>query len=372
MQDSLRVYNGSSIFSMDVSPDGQWFVLGRTHRGEIRNMRGKLTGTFAPNELVECVEISNDGKRLAVGILGENYNYNELRVYDVESWNVVWSDRRYQPPWARSEYWSIRFTADDSKIIVADRYGTARVYDARTGVPQAVYYDVSGIAMASFSRDGKLAVIGNGNGCAVVFDATTGIVIDSIRVAGEGEPVDAVAFVSDGDNIFALPRMGAAGIWEISTGRLLRSFTPYIGRWSADFSPDGISVAMGGDYVASIWDLRIPQRDLSDSVWSVVFPEPTDPEPTNPEPASPISLRTISAHSTNEMVALEYEVTGNGRTQLYLTDILGCRVATLVNDVIPPGRYVVQWNATEQASGMFFCVLQTPGEILVKQLMVKR
>jgi WD40 repeat protein len=366
MRDSLRVYDGSNIFSMDVSRDGQWFVLGRTYGGEIRNLDGKLTGSFAPNELVENVEFSHDGKRLAVSILGQYYEYNEIRVYDVQSWQIVWNYRKYDPQ-SLTEYWSIRFTPDDSKMIVAEKAGAARVFDAQTGVSYGAYYDASGIAMASYSTDGKRIVVGNGNGYAVVVDVATGSVINSIHVAAEGVPVDVAAFVPGSDNVFCIPRLGPAGIWETSSGALLRTFSPDIGGWSADFSPDGTSVVMGGGYVASIWDLETAQHDISDSVWSIMTPEPTDPQPTNP-----ISLQPVYANLANETVALEYEVTVSGQTQLYLTDILGCRVATLVDDVVLPGKYVVQWNAAEQSSGMFFCVLQTPMERLVKPLMIKR
>ena len=42
------------------------------------------------------------------------------------------------------------------------------------------------------------------------------------------------------------------------------------------------------------------------------------------------------------------------RTRIYVTDMLGRRVATLLDDQVSPGRYEVVWNAQGVASGVYF------------------
>jgi hypothetical protein len=43
-----------------------------------------------------------------------------------------------------------------------------------------------------------------------------------------------------------------------------------------------------------------------------------------------------------------------GRTSLRVYDLLGCEVATVVNEVKQPGRYQVSWDASNVASGVYF------------------
>lgn len=54
---------------------------------------------------------------------------------------------------------------------------------------------------------------------------------------------------------------------------------------------------------------------------------------------------------------------GSGFVSLKVYNVLGQEVATLVNEVKPQGRYEVMWDASRQASGVYFYRLQY-GEFL--------
>jgi len=72
----------------------------------------------------------------------------------------------------------------------------------------------------------------------------------------------------------------------------------------------------------------------------------------------------------NAMTVIEYELIENGYTELYVTDILGRKVASLLSDIVHPGKYVVQYDANILPSGTYLYVLQTPSEHLYKLMEV--
>ena len=55
---------------------------------------------------------------------------------------------------------------------------------------------------------------------------------------------------------------------------------------------------------------------------------------------------------------------------LKVYDILGNEVATLVNSEKPVGVYVVEWNASNVPSGVYFYQLQTEGYVETKKMML--
>ena len=61
-----------------------------------------------------------------------------------------------------------------------------------------------------------------------------------------------------------------------------------------------------------------------------------------------------------------------GFVSLKVFDILGREVATLVNEQKPPGIYMVQWDASGVASGVYLYRLETGGFIGTKKMLVVR
>lgn len=73
-----------------------------------------------------------------------------------------------------------------------------------------------------------------------------------------------------------------------------------------------------------------------------------------------VGIKAARPNPINTIAEIEYEVNEHGRTQLFIVDLLGRQVATLVDGNIQPGGYLVQLDASQLASGTYFCVLQTP------------
>lgn len=61
----------------------------------------------------------------------------------------------------------------------------------------------------------------------------------------------------------------------------------------------------------------------------------------------------------NPVTHIRFDLPKSGEVQLIVYDILGRRVATLVNKKMAAGRYEVEWNAADYGSGLYFYQLKT-------------
>jgi len=79
-------------------------------------------------------------------------------------------------------------------------------------------------------------------------------------------------------------------------------------------------------------------------------------------------LRLAQNHPNpfNAMTTIEYETIEMAHTELYVLDMLGRRVATLVEGMLEPGAYRVSFNAGALASGMYIYVMHTPTGVLTR------
>lgn len=77
-----------------------------------------------------------------------------------------------------------------------------------------------------------------------------------------------------------------------------------------------------------------------------------------------LTLQQNHPNPFNSMTTIEYEVIEKGYTQLYVSDMLGRRVATIVDMEIQPGKYRVTFDASNLSSGIYFYILQTPTQML--------
>ncbi len=70
--------------------------------------------------------------------------------------------------------------------------------------------------------------------------------------------------------------------------------------------------------------------------------------------------------------AIRFEVPQAGRVQVAVFDVLGRRVATLVEGEWLPGRYVVEWAAASMPSGVYVCRMGAGGYVETKPMVLIR
>jgi hypothetical protein len=72
----------------------------------------------------------------------------------------------------------------------------------------------------------------------------------------------------------------------------------------------------------------------------------------------------------NPATTIRFDLPKSAEVQLIVYDILGRKVATLLNKKMPPGRYEVEWNAANYTSGLYFYQLQAGNFIEVRKMLL--
>lgn len=81
-------------------------------------------------------------------------------------------------------------------------------------------------------------------------------------------------------------------------------------------------------------------------------------------------LRQNYPNPFNPVTTIKYEVPSNGIIALRIFDILGREVATLVNEQKQLGKYDVQWNASNNSSGLYFYRIQAGKFVETKKMIL--
>jgi hypothetical protein len=74
----------------------------------------------------------------------------------------------------------------------------------------------------------------------------------------------------------------------------------------------------------------------------------------------------------NPQTTIRYHLPRNARVSLEVFNLLGERVALLVDEEQAPGSRTVQWDATGQSSGVYFYRLQAGGFVEIRRLVLVR
>lgn len=85
-----------------------------------------------------------------------------------------------------------------------------------------------------------------------------------------------------------------------------------------------------------------------------------------------LTLKQNRPNPFNPTTEIEYEVTEPGRTVLSVHDMLGRRVAMLVDADVAPGSYSVTFDAGDLSSGMYVYTLRTPTRAVSRVLHVEK
>ncbi len=72
----------------------------------------------------------------------------------------------------------------------------------------------------------------------------------------------------------------------------------------------------------------------------------------------------------NPSTTISYQLNKTGMVNLIIYDLLGQKVATLVDEVKVPGSYAVRWNAQGLASGIYICRVELGGTKVLTQKML--
>ncbi len=93
-------------------------------------------------------------------------------------------------------------------------------------------------------------------------------------------------------------------------------------------------------------------------------------EPVDGELPASITLKQNFPNPFNPTTTFEYAITASQKVQLHVYDVIGRRVATLVNGVQPANTYRVNFDASDLASGTYFYRLETADKVITRSMVL--
>jgi hypothetical protein len=133
--------------------------------------------------------------------------------------------------------------------------------------------------------------------------------------------------------------------------------------WVSDYDPEGWNVIeRGADPIPSTFKAMLVQyRDLA----------ALNVEPKEAHIAIDFVLYQNYPNPFNPVTAIGYQLSAVSQVELSVYNLLGQRVATLVNEKQNAGSYQVEWDASGFSSGIYFYRMQTDaGFVQIRKLML--
>jgi WD40 repeat protein/uncharacterized caspase-like protein len=262
----LRKFTGSANTSIEVlavafSPDGKQVLMGSSDKTarlwdaaggkQLRTLRGH-------NDRVQAVAFSSDGKQVLTG--GGLHGDNTARLWDAASGKEIGAFDGHTAPIA-----SVAFSPDGKHVLTGSSDGTARLWDAASGKETQAWRPFkksdpkafSAVGLVAFSPDGKQVFTGT-QWLAQLWNVATG---KEIRSFGDEKTLCRFVFAVDGKHVLVVDG-GTAWLWDAATGKRIRPFyttnflKPNIRSITrAAFSTDGKQILTGSsDGSVLLWD----------------------------------------------------------------------------------------------------------------------
>jgi WD40 repeat protein/serine/threonine protein kinase len=238
--------HAQAVAAIAISPDGRTLVTGgrdgRVGVWELpagRNIRWiDLAGSD-----VWSVAISPDGRLCAVA------SDNIVKIYELGTGFCVQSLEGHTGLVSEARFQTA------SRIVTVSWDGTMTTWDSNTGSPlSCVELYASGLLNVEISPSGGSALVGCEDGTLHLVNLVTGT---HVAFRGHGGRVGHVAWTPDGLRGLSASSDQTLRMWEISTGRCLRTFAEHTSSVNAvATSIDGRTGFSGGsDNILRVWDL---------------------------------------------------------------------------------------------------------------------
>jgi WD40 repeat protein len=218
MRDSRKSKFGSTTFQGPVralafSPDGSLIASGGYPGVALFDAKtGTQVQSYGNTSMISALAFSPDGTRIAVGNADRQFaaNYpSDIKILDATSSNVLLT---IQVPLGGTK--NLAFSPDGRSIAVVRTSGDIVILDATNGQQMMSFSNPGAYAHSiAFSPDGRTIATGGGTipqqatGQLKIWDVQTGRMIKTVQ---QGDHVNTVAFSPDGSKV-------AAGSWDGST-----------------------------------------------------------------------------------------------------------------------------------------------------------
>jgi WD40 repeat protein/uncharacterized caspase-like protein len=280
----------------------------------------KVPNSGAFPESDAFISFTEDGKRIATGGFDT----------DIIVWETETGKRVSNLIGRANMAYGVQFSADGNELTSGGRTR----WDLRTGSGLRIVPDTGEKTYGIPTPDGRLVVVRKGNtNLITVVESPSGKQLFTLTPSGDAGPVSQTSFSADGTMLAVVysavqdphPSPGSytrgaqIKIWDLKTGRELRSITPGEIPMKAEFAADGRSIALiSGMGQLSLWDVQSGSklRDLSASPMAS-FKPPTQIKPGQ-MPTMP-NMADIAAMLTTTLGTMSAGTMGQTVTSLAFT-----------------------------------------------------
>jgi WD40 repeat protein/serine/threonine protein kinase len=248
--------HSDSVCAVAFSPDGRWLALASAHLpnepGKIEiwdwRKREQICPPFRTDDRVNCLAFSPDGRFLAFG------GFSPLiRIWDVMTWKEVRTFKGH--PY---EIRDLRYSPDGKILASCSEDRLVKLWDMATGLEHETLRGHPGKVLSlAFGAGGRSLVSGDASGRVMVWDVEQP---RPLRLKVHCYYPNRLAFHPDRKRLVtsAIGGENAPELWDLDTGRLLRSFQAHSKDvYAVSLNCDGSLLATGSyDGTVRIWDVE--------------------------------------------------------------------------------------------------------------------
>jgi WD40 repeat protein len=209
----------------------------------------KLKRWTIPGKSVCSMAIAPDGRSVAAAggrMFGSRGN--KINRFDLDG-----RERPEEIGQHSTQIGALAYSGDGSMIASGDYYSNVNVWNVATGQLLQTMRHRSHVQGLAFSPDGKLLATTGGQS-VFLWGSPGGTSRGQLK--GHRGTVMCLAFSPDGQLLASASLDRTVRVWDVATGRLRTAFRWPIGQLHAvTFSPNGMTMAAGGDKDIVIWDL---------------------------------------------------------------------------------------------------------------------
>ncbi len=262
----MEIATGKEVFKQQVRPnDSRTLGASFSPDGEKLAWMGDDANTFAlwdvasgkpvlqfrgPTEIVDSVQFSPDGKRVAARYTGTEGGC--VRLWDAAKGKEL---QRLVPPDGVADRFA--FSPDGKWLAAGDDFdGVVHLWDVETGKELSPLGEQQGaVCSAAFSPDGRAALTGCMDGLVRVWDTERGALTRRVEVGGGGYPSYQVSFSGDRKTAAVSGIHNVVGIWDLDLGKKKTELGGDDAARGGVLSPDGKMLAsQGAGSDLLLWD----------------------------------------------------------------------------------------------------------------------